>query len=339
MSRKVTIYDIAKYLRISAATVSYVLNDVPKVSEQTKKTVLKAAKELGYSRDYKAVAFSTGKTRTIFLYFPNDDISQSFLQNPFYSEFLGYFQKEVQEEDYDVVIKTMTRDKIMSKIKSRGVCCLVYIGKFPEENYLELKNSDIPVVLVDVFEEYSKYFTNVRTDDELGTYLAVKYLIDNGHRNIGFLSGDINNSIVDKRRFEGYKKAFEEFHIPLDENNLYYVDATFDNGYQISSSIMNNKNMTGLVCAADTLAIGVIKGYLHAGKKLPYDLSIVGFDDIQIDQLTSPTLTTIRQDIPRKAKEAAKIALQAIKNKQNLKIEFLNEPILVERESVKNLLN
>ena len=338
MAKKITIYDIAKHLNISPASVSYVLNNKPKVSRKTKKLVLDAIQELGYSRDYKGLALSTGKTRAIALFLPHEDISNAFLQNQFYAEFIGEFQKEIQREDFDLIIKPLVNAKeLVPWLKNRGIDCAIFIGNFPKRYYQYLKNTDIPAILVDVFEDYANEFINVRTDDENGTYIGTKYLIENGHKVIGFLSADIEKSSLDKKRFEGYKRALEEFNLPIDRNNTYFVNATFNEGINISKEIRKNKNITALVCAADTLAIGVMRGYFLYGKSIPEDLSIVGFDDIQTAQLVSPSLTTINQDIKTKAKLTANLALKAIKNEKIDSLTNIIEPSLVVRKSVNKI--
>ena len=338
MSKKVTIYDIAKYLRVTPATVSYALNNVSKVSEETRKKILDTAKELGYSRDYNATSLSTGKTHLMALFLPVADISKAFLENPFYGEFIGGFVKQIKRFDYDLLIQPQMDEKeLLPWLRGRGVDAIAVLGGLPKHYRKAFKTFNKPVVLVDTFDDHCEEYNNVRISDNDGCYFATEYLIKEGHKNIAFISADINNSIVDKRRFDGYKEALQDYQIPFHKEYIYTCTISFDEGLRMSKEIMKNKKVTAIVCAADMLAIGIINGYANEGKSVPEDLSVVGFDDIYSAKLMNPPLTTIKQDIVEKGRLAAKLLLDDLKNKElNHKIITLN-PELIIRNSVKRI--
>ena len=336
MSKKVTIYDIARYLHVTTATVSYALNNVSKVSEETRKQVLDAAKELGYSRDYNAVSLSTGKTHLMAVFLPLEDIYRAFLENSFYGEFLGSFEKQIQRYGYDLLIEPLMSEKdLLPWLRGRGVDASAVIGVFPKHYYKAFKTIGKPLVLVDVFDENCLEFNNVRIEDKYGSYMATEYLIKNGHQNIAFVSGNVFNSVVDQRRIDGYKEALEEYHIPFKEERVYVSEVASDGGLAISKLLMENKDVTAVVCAADSIAIGIMNGYRSSGKDIPNDLSIIGFDDILSARIVYPALTTVKQNIAEKGRLAAKLLLDDLKNKElNHKILTLT-PELVIRGTVK----
>lgn len=338
MSKKVTIYDIARYLHVTPATVSYSLNNVSKVSEETRKKVLAAAKELGYSRDYTATSLSTGKTHLMALFLPFEDISRAFLENPYYGEFIGGFVKQIKKYDYDLLVQSMMDEKeILPWLRGRGVDAIAVIGGYPKHFRKAFNTFGKPVVLIDTFDDNCEEYNNVRISDYDGSYLATEYLIKQGHRHIAFISGDINTSIVDKKRYEGYKEALEDNGVPFDKDVTYICEISLDEGLKYSNVIMSKKDVTAVVCAADTLAIGIINGYRNAGKSIPEDLSVVGFDDIVSAKFTVPALTTVKQDIVEKGRLAAKLLLDDLRNKEiNHKIITLN-PELIIRNSVKHI--
>ena len=338
MARKVTIYDIARYLKISPASVSYVINGVDKVSKETKERVFAAIKELGYAKNSNAVYLSTGKSNLVALFLPSNDLSLAFYQNPFYGEFIGSFMTRIQKKGFDLLIEPLMEAKEFDKwIKGKDLRGIVMLGKFPIEYYKAIKALDIPAVLVDVFEDYASEYTTLRINDSDGSYLATEYLINNGHKNIGFFAGDIENSEVDKRRFIGYSAALKDYGIPLNYDYIFIGEPTFAVGLNVSKQIMNKKEMTGLVCAADVLAMGVMRGYFDNNKSIPNDLSIVGFDDIQSARLVYPTLTTIKQDIVEKGRLAYKLLMDAmVGNDKSIK-HVVMQPTLIVRESVKHL--
>lgn len=335
MSRKTTIYDIARYLQISPASVSYVINGVDKVSKETKERVLAAIKELGYSKDTNAVYLSTGKSNTVALFLPWDDLSLAFSQNPFYGEFIGSFIKRVQRKGFDLLIEPLIESKDFSKwLRSKNLRGIITIGKFPIEYYKAIKSLEIPAVLVDVYEDYASEYTTLRINDSDGSYMATEYLIQNGHKHIAFLCGNVETSEIDNRRFLGYKAALKDYGIEFKDEYLFQTEATFDAGLEISKEIMNNKDITALVCAADILAMGVMRGYYENKMRIPDDLSIVGFDDIQSAKLVNPALTTIKQDIMEKGRLASKLLIDSINENEDSIKHLVLQPKLIERESV-----
>lgn len=339
MEKKVSIYDIAKYLSISPASVSYVINGIDKVSSETKKRVLQAIDELGYVRDNIARTLSTGKSQLIGLFLPTKEIAQAFRENPFYSEYLGGIQEGISSFDYDVIISGEERSEhFIPWAKSRGLDGVIVLGKFPKSMVDDIRNLNIPVVLSDVYEEYVSGISGVRINDFKGMYEATKYLIDNGHKKIGFV-GSRYLSQVDNKRFEGYIAALKEADLEINEQFYYDTLSTFEKGANIALEILARNNVTAVVCCSDALAIGIIKKYHEVGKEIPDDLSIIGFDDIRDAQYVNPTLTTLHQDISLKGIRASQIIIDKINNKNDAATIEVIEPKLVIRNSVKNIKN
>jgi len=333
MSNKVSIYDIAKSINVSPASVSYVINGVNKVSQKTKEKILKAIDELGYVPDHNARTLSTGKSHLIGLFLPLYDAYVAFLQNPFYVEFIGGLEMGIAGEDYDIVIGCRkNQDNFKDWARSRCLDAVVMLGSYPENIYDDIKQLNIPVVLTDIYEDYASEFHNIRIDDVKGEYLATKHLIANGHKDIGFVGSA--DSLVDQQRFEGYKKALKEAQIPFDQEKFFNSYATFDDGYNIADKIMEKNNVTAVACSADIIAIGIMKRYIEKGKKLPKDLSIVGFDDIKDSNYVYPGLTTIKQDIGLKGKMAAQMLIEDLKKKNNTYGLITLKPELIIRDSV-----
>ena len=338
MAKKTTIYDIARYLHVTPATVSYALNNVSKVSEETRKKILETAKKLGYSRDYNAVSLSTGKTHLMVLFLPFEDISKAFLLNPFYGEFIGSFEREIKKKDYDLLIEPLFDEKdLLPWLRSRGVDAIALLGTYPKYYHKAFKTFAKPVVLVDILEENSNEFNVVRTLDEKGTYKATKYLIENGHKKIAFASGDYSKSTVDFIRLSGYRRALEESGLTYDESLIIKcADVSFDAGALMAPIILET-GVSAIVCAADSLAMGIIRACKTLGKTIPEDLSVIGFDDISSAKYTIPPLTTMKQDILEKARLSATMLLEDIKSKEIDHKIYELEPELVVRGTVKNL--
>ena len=335
--KKVSIYDVAEYCGLSVASVSYAINGKKKVSEKTRSKVLEAIDVLGYYPNYTARALSTGKTGLVGILLPLNDASIAFLQNPFYVELIGGFEKVSVQYNYDIIIgMEQKEEKLEDWIKRRTIDGLILIGSHPESTYQILKNINIPIVLIDDYSNESKYFNNIRTDDTYGMYIATKHLIENGHKKIGFV-GNHKLYLIDNMRYLGYQKAMEEAGLKITDDKLYMCDATFDEGLKIAENIIKDKNVTAVVCSADILGIAIIKKAEELGYKIPDDLSIVGFDDVQSANYLYPGLTTVHQEIGQKGILAANILIDILEHKEQENKNLVLEPYLVKRESVKTV--
>ncbi len=335
MNEKVSIYDIAKYLDISPATVSYVINGVDKVSKKTKEKVLKAIEELGYVPNYSARAVATGKTHLIGVILPVDNASIAFLQNPFYVEYLGGFEKAIENYNYDICIAVYKKETDVKEwVKKRGLDGLAMLGSYEKEVLDSLKDIAIPIVLTDEYGMNQNEFNLVKSSDNDGMYDATKYLIENGFKRIGFV-GYPSKYPVDLYRYNGYLKALKDSNIEYKNEYLYETGATFDEGYNLGDRIMSDNYVDAIVCSGDILAIGIMKRIMELGYDIPSDLSIIGFDDIQDANFVYPGLTTVHQHIGEKGYRSAQILIDLLENNRKGTSSINLKPYLVKRNSVK----
>ena len=337
LARKVSIYEVAKYVGVSAAAVSYVINGVDKVGPKTKAKIMQGIEELGYVPSHNAVALSTGRNNLISLFLPLPEPSEAFLENPFYGEFIGGLEQEIANSEFDLIISALKdQNRFEFWARSRGVDGVVIIGFLPDVIKNTLKKLSMPTVLVDIYDEEASAFNNVHINDERGEFEATNYLIQHGHKRIAYL-GNIDTSPIDKKRFSGYERAMREAQLPFNEHLIFTTTTTFDGGYAAGERIAQCPDITAVCCAADILAIGLMRRYFEMGKNIPRDLSVIGFDDIQAAAYLSPGLTTIRQDIGEKGHLAAKILMEALKSDSKAKKNVILEPNLIVRQSVKSI--
>lgn len=318
MNKKTNIAEIARLAGVSTATVSYVINDVGKVSEKTKIRIREIMAELDYIPSINARSLSNGQTKligvTLPLIAPSDTTGTLLETNPFFSEYLGEIHKVISSYGYDILLSGIqVKGKYKNWIKSRGLDGIILLGSYPPDIYEEVKTLNIPTVLTDVYESYANDFHSVNTDDAEGAYLATKHLINLGHKKIGFVGGSIKESPIHNNRYLGYGKAMLEANLKINNDCIFETLTTFEGGLSLASRLMKEKTeLTALFVDADIVALGMMKACQDAGRKIPDELSIVGFDDIQAASFTSPGLTTIRQFISKKGEIAANLIMKDI---------------------------
>lgn len=321
MNKKPTMQDVATYANVSTATVSYVLNDVKKVSEKTKVKVFEAIKELNYYPDYSAVSLSRRKSNIIGILIPmlGESPTSMFKKNLYYNEFVSGIEVISRKNNFDTMISGVAEpEECKSWVKKRNLDGLIFIGELPKDLYEELIQLDIPLVLIDTYEKGADLYNNVRIEDELGGYLATDHLLKLGHKQIAFVPTRLEKSPVDRRRFNGYKRALKEHGQTYNENLIFEsFEVQFDQKKTVESLLNSQESPTGIVTVSDVLAIGIVNELKKFGKKVPRDYSIVGFDDLIISEYITPSLTTIRQDIFKKGRTAAELVVKSIEEKNH----------------------
>lgn len=341
MKNRVTIRDVAAASGVSVATVSYVLNGKKKVSEETKQKILDVINQLGFVPDLNARGLSVRDTRLIGVVVPQTEPgSKLMFHNNFYSELLGSIEFAARQKGYHVIISaTDVTEDYLNLIQERNLAGVIIIGTYQNEFFSQLKELDVPVVLIDSYCKYD-WFHAIRIDDEASSYLATKYMIDHGHKKIALVTGILFEDGVMQKRFRGYQKALQECEIAYQEEWLLEGTVDYESGVSAANEICHKKlDVSAVVATADVLAIGLMKGFYENGVRVPDDISVMGFDDLDISNYTTPGLTTVKQSISLKGERAVELLTQNISNHQMKKIEEIMPVELVERCSVKTVQN
>ncbi len=338
--KKATLKDVAEKAGVSKATVSYIVNNVDKpISEETKQRVLKAMEELHYVPNIGAASLTNKSSRLIGVVIPQTEPgSQLMFQNSFYSELLSAIELQARKNGYRILISgTDINESYLRLVMERSLDGVIAIGIFPDAFYEQLKELEVPLVMVDSYSSKSLY-PNIRIDDEMGGYMATSYLLKQGHRRIGFLSGERHEDGVILKRFNGYAKALKEWKIPVDESLVFEGCVDYENGRLVAEKIVKEHiDLTALATTADPLAIGAIKGFMQNGKKVPDDYSVIGFDNQEISGYIHPALTTIGQDIGKKGILAMEMLTRWMEEGETTCEDIVLPFTLIERESVRKL--
>lgn len=334
-----TIKDIAKIVGVSCTTVSNVIHGKPgRVSADTIKKINQAIKDLGYVPNMSARSLVSNSSKVIAVI--NHVVTsenKNFMEDPFHSIFIGSIESRLRENGYYLMLRTVkTSDDLNFFLRNWNLDGLILNGVYEDDFFDILTNINIPIVLIDSYVSNSN-ICNVGLEDFNGGYLATKYLIDHGHKNIAFASPFIKYTGVVSERFEGYKKALKEANIQLNADIIFEQELDTDTTISLGESLSKRDDITAIFATADILAAGIMTGIKKAGKSVPEDISIIGFDDINLCNLISPNLTTIHQDAPLKGELAVNYIIDKLEGKTISNKETILPVKIVERESVATL--
>jgi len=337
----VTIKDVAKKAGVSIATVSLVLHNNKRISNVTRNKVLKAIKELNYHPSRSAKGLVTKTTGNIGFVLTEDHFLRT---EPFYTRIFLGTEFVTRGNDYYVLLATIKRDfdendQMPRFILEKNVDGVIVAGKVPLTFLSQLYKYKIPIVFVDFYPPHGEYNV-VLIDNIKGGYLATKHLIELGHREIAFIGGDITHpSITD--RLIGYKQALESSGIPVNQKNI-ITDEDYparSNGYNAAKRLLSsNKNITAIFACNDAMAMGIMQYCSENNIRIPDDISIVGFDDVEADVSLSPQLTTIRVPKTELGIEAMNLMVNILNEKEKLQTKKILVPVeLIIRNSTKQI--
>lgn len=331
-----TIYEIAKLAGVSTTTVSKVINNYPDVSDKTRNKIKKILEKENFLPNAQAQGLTTKKTWTLgVVYFEDLGIG---LSHPFFSKVIEAFKKQADKHGYSLLFGSkndrLKNTTFLEYFKYKSVDGITIICTDPNDREtLELIESDFPIVVIDMLNENT---STVTSDNEYGCKLAMEYLFSLGHKKIAHINGtDQIDNLPSMSRMESYKKYIKEFN--LYKNDDYLVNGKnfdFDSGYEAMNKLLKLKNPpTAVLGASDKIALGAIKAIQNNGLRVPEDISVIGFDDIELAEYVTPRLTTIRQNCDEIGKAAIDILVEQINKKEKLAINKVIPVELVIRES------
>lgn len=197
-------------------------------------------------------------------------------------------------------------------LKNWNIDGIIFLFPDFEEKLIDFSSkTKCPIAVFDSIIE-SDDIINVCSDDEKGLYLSTKYVINHGHTHIGFVADYEGNPLLTKR-LNGYKRALAESGIPFRQEYVFQYSPTYEGGVAAGKEIAGSSSyISAVVTSADICAAGIMEGARLGGLRIPIDLSVAGYDNLQICQFTSPKLTSISQDIQKKALTATRMLLEKI---------------------------
>ncbi len=336
---EITITDIAKMCGVGVTTVSRAINNHPDINSATKARILEVIRETNYVPNNSARNLKRAESKTIAVLIKG-------ITNSFFNPIISILEKEIKERKYSFLLHKVeeTEDEIevaIELVKEKRLTGIVFLGGNFLHNEGKLEKLTVPYVLSTIGLAKSRTSTNYSTvsvDDFEESYKMVDYLCNLGHKKIAILTTSMEDISIGKLRYEGYKQALKDNNIeyykklvrPTKETNESYG---MKSGYKTTLELLKSKiEFTALYAISDRLAVGACRAIIDAGKKVPQDYSVAGFDGIDISEYYNPSITTIKQPAEQIAQESISILFKMI-NKEVTNYHKIFKAELVVRES------
>jgi LacI family transcriptional regulator len=333
--KEITIYDIAKALNLSAATVSRGLKDHSGISKATKKRIFDKAKDMGYRVNSFASNLRRQKTNTIGVIVPR-------LNSSFMSDVIAGMEKVVNQQDYNLIIsqslETVRKeaDNAVTMFNNRVDGLLVSLAYDTKNinHFEQFINKGIPVIFFDRVFEHKKC-PNILIDNYKAGYEAVSHLIEQGCKRIVHITGNLSRNVY-ADRCRGYRDALRDNKLLFDDDLLIVSSLSNQDGKDAAAQILSLKHLPdGVFVANDTCAANCMLELKKQGIKIPGDIAFVGFNNDPMSEIVEPPLTTINYHGEEMGELAAKILISHLSNNQDLTLThtLLQRHELIIRES------
>lgn len=296
-STHTTVKDVALKAKVSPSTVSRVISNNPKISEETRVRVLKIMDELGYYPNAIARSLASRKTGTVGVILPSR--TEDLLLNPFFPEALRGILKGASTASYDVLLSSSTESKseleiVKTFIRSSKVDGIILMSsKVDDETQEYLSEIDFPFSLIGSPYDNKEKVNHVDNDNYMAAYELTTYLSMIGRKRIALIAGE-NKQMVTMKRIEGYKKALMESNLPYDEKLLFTGKFDEETGYTYGVAILNLDPMPdAIIITDDLIAFGATKVFKDAGISIPTDMAIASFNNSILSRYCDIPLTSV----------------------------------------------
>ena len=316
ISGKIRLEDLARIAGCSVATVSRALNDSPAVNRVTKRRVWKIARDHNYVLNQDMPMSMSGSQATIAIVIPPPHGREGRFSDPFYQEMISGVGEAARDMGCDLLLSHLTPKSqndlatLMQSIKADGV---IFLGQsYLHDRFSQLANTTNKFIVWGQEIPGQKYCT-VGSNNLQGGTRATSHLVRLGRKRIAYF-GETEGTEM-KQRYTGYLNALAEAGIPYDPRLV--VPSHFEMASaEAAVQVLINRNITfdGIFAASDIIAVGAIRGLIRAGRRVPEDVSVVGYDNIQLASYSHPSLTTISQDLARAGKLMVSKLIGSISN-------------------------
>lgn len=332
-----TIKDLAARTGYSVGTVSRVLNHQPHVSDLARETILKAAEESGFRLNENARQLKQQQSNAILVICKGNE-------NELFDMLLIAIQSRVADTHYTLIVDYIDEREnevhralqLCREKKPQGILFLGGNQEHFQESFHQIR---LPSVLVtsSAAELSFSNLSSVTSDDALAASMAIDGLLDLGHKNVVVIGGHRADSDITRLRYEGCVRALRNRGISFREDHYEAARFTYQDGYRAAKALLErNPDFTALFAMSDVMALGAIRALADAGKGIPEDISVIGFDGLLIGGYTLPRLSTVAQSVETLAEESVFLLLQSIEQGMEARHRVIPVQLLL-RESVRHI--
>lgn len=340
---EITIKDVAKRCGVGVSTVSRAINNHPDINPATKQMIMDVIQQSGYIPNNSARNLKRADAKSIAVLIKG-------ITNPFFSKMIKIIEEETQKKKYSMELRHVESfedevDVALELVKEKRLRGIIFLGGYFSHAEDKLQKLGVPFVFGTVGaapENINKtLYSNVAVDDLKESRKVTEYLLELGHKNIAILTMDEGDISIGKLRLEGYKESLRAAGLPIKENLIRKIEDsadpyTMENGYKTTKKLLESKEpFTAIYATADSLAIGAMRALLDAGLKVPEDVSVVGYDGIELGDYIAPRLTTLRQPVEEMARETIQILFHIISGKEEHKHVVFPGELLVRESTAK----
>ena len=339
---EITIKDIARICNVGVSTVSRAINNHSDITEDTKKRIMDAIQEYGYVPNNSArnLKRTDGKCIAILV---------KGMTNPFFSGMIRVMTERIQQKKYTVVMRHVEFDEdeveiALELVKEKRLRGIVFLGGHFHSMEM-IRKIQVPFVLSTSTSSFGDiscaFYSSIAVDDCKEGYRMTEYLIRQGHRRIAIMTALGDDSSIGHLRLQGYLRALEEHQIEADPELIRYMKSgsasfSMENGYTMTQEMLAlGIDFDAIFAVSDRMAIGACRALYENGKRVPEDVSVCGFDGLEMGDYIVPSITTIKQPAIEMAEKTMEQLFNVIDGiSDNRHIVF--EAQLLEKESVKN---
>jgi len=333
-----TIKDLSAQTGYSVGTISRVLNNQPNVSQKARDTILRAANECGFTLNANAKQLKQQHSNSILVLVKGT-------HNKVFSLLVESIQDRIAETRYPLIVDYMdeTENEVLRALqlcREKKPLGILFLGGERENFLADFDKIPMPCVLVtnDASGFPFPNLSSVSSDDRLAGKMAIEHLIALGHRKIAIIAGEHTHSDIGRLRYEGAMEAFREHGIAFDpETDCETIRYTCQDGYNAALRLLGRgREFTAIFAMSDVMAVGAIRGLRDAGKRVPEDISVVGFDGVELGEFFIPRLASISQNVTELADRSFRMLLDNIESESTALYEIV--PVtLLDRESARRI--
>ncbi len=318
---EITIKDIAKQCGVGISTVSRAINNHPDINPETKQMIMDVIRETGFVPNNSARNLKRTDARSIAVLVKG-------IANPLFTDMIKVIENETQRKKYSLVLQHVEYyedevDVALELVKEKRLRGIIFLGGYFLHSEEKIANLKVPYIFstigMSMPEKLNRTgYSSVAVDDRKESCVMTSYLLGLGHRDIAIISAESEVESIGRLRLEGYRDAFAEKGIPCKEELVRCVEEEIDhfsmeNGYLTTKKLIESgEKFTAVFATADLLAIGACRALLESGFRIPEDVSVAGFDGIELGKYYNPAITTMKQPVAEMAETTVKLLFDII---------------------------